>query len=377
VRAAWAATVGSARQDGGVAARSRPLSLRALNRTLLARQSLLERRAIPLVRVLETVGGLQAQDPVAPLFGLLSRLDGFAAEQLARAVHERRVVRGTLMRGTVHLVSARDYLRLEPATGPLVRDLHRRYLRDRADLGDVSALAAEAMELASEPMSTAALQERFGDDGWWRIRREGRFLHAPVEGERSGFGRRALFVSADAWLGARPEASADAALELLVRRGIAGFGPMTLADLAAWSGLAAAKLRPAVEAMDLVERRDADGRALLDLPRRPVVDADAPAPPRLLAPFDNAILSHADRTRIIDDDARRTVIRGGIVDAVFLVDGFVRGRWRVARTKRAATLTLEAFGPIPRAHRGPLRDEAERTLAFAHPDADSRTVRGA
>jgi hypothetical protein len=359
-----------------MAARGRVLTIADLNRTLLARQLLLERRAMPLVRALEVVGGLQAQDPVAPLFGLHSRLEGFAAEQLARAVHERRVVRGTLMRGTVHLVSARDYLRLEPATGPLVRELHRRYRRERADLGDVSALAAEAMAVVTRPMSTAELNERFGEDGWWRIRREGRFLHAPVEGERGGFGRRALFVSADAWLGAAPEAPAEEAVALLVRRGLGGFGPMTIADLAAWSGLSAAALRPAVEALALVRRRDEEGRELLDLPRRPVVDGDAPAPPRLLAAFDNTILSHADRTRVIDDEARRIVIRGGIVDPAVLVDGFVRGRWRYTRARRSAELVVEPFGPIPRAHVRAVRDEAERTLAFAAPDADRRTVRG-
>jgi hypothetical protein len=360
----------------GMPPRARALTLATLNRTLLARQLLLERRAMPLGRALEAVGGLQAQDPVAPLFGLLSRLDGFAPGQLARAAHERRVVRGTLMRGTVHLVSARDYLTLEPATGPLVRELHRRYQRERADLGDVSALAAEAMAVATEPMSTAALRERFGEDGWWRVRREGRFLHAPAEGERSGFGRRALFVSADAWLGAAPAASLDEALAHLVRRGLGGFGPMTLADLAAWSGLSATTLRPAVEAADLVRRRDEDGRELLDLPRRRIVDGDAPAPPRLLAAFDNTILSHADRTRVIGDDTRRTVIRGGIVDPVLLVDGFVRGRWRVRRTTRSAELVVERFTPIPRAHARAAREEAERTLAFVAPDAGRRTVHG-
>lgn len=360
-----------------MAGRSRALTLRALNRTLLARQLLLERRAMPVVRALEAVAGLQAQDPVAPLLGLHSRLERFAAEDLARAAHERRVVRGTLMRGTVHLVSARDYLRLEPATGPLVRELHRRYRRDRADLGDVTAMTAEAMAMAAEPTSTAALRERFGEDGWWRVRRAGRFLHAPVEGERGGFGRRGLLVSADAWLGAAPDASRADALEHLIRRGLGGFGPMTLADLAAWSGLSAATLRPALDGMTLVRRRDEQGRELLDLPRRPLVDADAPAPPRLLAAFDNTILSHADRTRVIDDDARRTVIRGGIVDPVVLVDGFVRGRWRVARAARSAELVVEALGPIPRGHARALRDEAERTLLFAAPDADRRSVRGA
>jgi len=359
-----------------MAPRAGALTLADLNRTLLARQLLLERRAMPLARALEAVGGLQAQDPVAPLFGLLSRLERFAAEHLGRAVHDRRVVRGTLMRGTVHLVSARDYLALEPATGPLVRELHRRYMRDRADLGDVSGLTAQAMALATEPMSTAALNERFGEDGWWRIRREGRFLHAPVAGERSGFGRRALFVSADAWLGAAPAAPPEEALTHLIRRGLGGFGPMTLADLAAWSGLSAVTLRPAVEATTLARRRDEDGRELLDLPRRRVVDGDAPAPPRLLAAFDNTILSHADRTRVIDDDARGVVIRGGMVDPVVLIDGFVRGRWKVARAKRSAELTIERFAPIPRAHARDLRAEAERTLAFAAPDADRRTVRG-
>src|SRR4051794_19522534 len=148
-----------------MAPRARALTLAALNRTLLARQRLLERRAMPLVRALEAVGGLQAQDPVAPLFGLLSRLDGFAAEQLARAVHERRVVRGTLMRGTVHLVSASDYLALEPAVGPMVRQLHRRYRRDRAELGDVSRGTAGAMAPPPRAESTPALDGGLGGGG--------------------------------------------------------------------------------------------------------------------------------------------------------------------------------------------------------------------
>jgi hypothetical protein len=152
---------------------------------------------------------------------------------------------------------------------------------------------------------------------------------------------------------------------------------MTLADLAAWSGLSAAALGPVVERLTLMRRGDDDGRELLDLPRRPIVDGDAPAPPRLLAAFDNTILSHADRTRVIDDDARRRVIRGGIVDPVVLVDGFVRGRWKVARARRSAELVVELFAPIPQGHKRALRAEAERTLAFAAPDADRRTVRGA
>ncbi len=353
-----------------------PLTLTDLNRTLLARQLLLSRRAMPLVRALEAVAGIQAQDPVAPLFGLLARLDGFASDELTRALRRRTVVRGRLMRGTVHLVSARDYLRLEPAVGPLIRGQHQQYLRGRPPMPDAAERTREAMAMTAEPVPVAALRSHFGEDGWWRIRREGRFLYAPVEGPRGGFGRSALLVAADAWLRRAPFASGDEALAHLVRRGLAGFGPMTLADLVAWSGLPAATLRPVVESLALVRRRDERDRDLLDVPRRPVVRGDVAAPPRLLAPFDDAILSHADRTRVIDDDARRAVIRGGIVDAVVLVDGFVRGRWKVARARHSAELVVDAFAPIPRAHARALHAEAERTLAFAEPEAERRVVRG-
>jgi hypothetical protein len=349
-----------------------PLTPQDLNRTLLARQLLLERRAMPLGRALEAVAGIQAQDPVAPLFGLLARLEGFDAASLRAALQRRSVVRGTLMRGTVHLVSARDYRRMEPAVAPLVRV----NLRGRPPMPDVAERTREAMAMAAEPVTTAALRERFGEDGWWHIRRAGRWLYAPVDGQRGGFGRSAVFVAADAWLGGASFASPDESLTHLVRRGLAGFGPMTLADLAAWSGLAAASLRPVVESLRLVRRRDDRDRELLDVPRAPVVRGDVPAPPRLLAAFDNTILSHADRTRVIDDDTRRTVIRGGMVDAVVLVDGLARGRWKVARSKRSAELVVEAFGPIPRTHARAVRAEAERTLAFAEPEAERRVVRG-
>src|SRR3954454_22600752 len=209
------------RPVGGAGAARSPLTLTDLNRTLLARQLLLVRSTAPVGRALEAVAGLQAQDPGAPLFGLLSRLEGFDAGDLTRALHRRTVVRGTLMRGTVHLVSARDYLRLEPAVAPLVRDLHRQYLRGRAPMPDVAERTREAMAMASKPVPTVALRERFGEDGLWHIRRQARFLYAPVEGARGGFGRSAMFVAADAWLGGAAYASSDEAPAHLVRRGLA------------------------------------------------------------------------------------------------------------------------------------------------------------
>src|SRR3954467_13055897 len=155
------------------------LSLTDLNRTLLARQLLLSRSALPIVRAVEAVAGIQAQDPVAPLYGLLSRLPGFAGSPLTRALGRRSVVRGTVMRGTVHLVSARDYVRMEPAIGPLVRGRHLQYLRGRPPMAGVAERTAEAIAMTAEPVAGTALREHFGEDGWWRIRREGRFLYAP------------------------------------------------------------------------------------------------------------------------------------------------------------------------------------------------------
>src|SRR4051795_5339055 len=252
------------------------LTLTDLNRTLLARQLLLQRRSVPLVRALEAVAGIQAQDPVAPLFGLASRLEWFEASALTRALDRRSVVRGTLMRGTVHLVSARDYRRMEPAIAPLIRG---QYLRGRPPMPDVAERTAEALGVGVGPMPSATLRERFGEHGWWRIRRAGRWLYAPVAGQRSGFGRSARFVAAEAWLGGAPFASLDDSLAHLARRGLAAFGPMTLADLAAWSGLPVATLGPVVESLRLVRRRDAEGRELLDVPRAVVASGDVPAPP--------------------------------------------------------------------------------------------------
>src|SRR4051812_49648692 len=150
------------RPVGSAGAARSPLTLTDLNRTLLARQLLLVRSTAPVGRALEAVAGLQAQDPVAPLFGLLSRLEGFDAGDLTRALHRRTVVRGSLMRGTVHLVSARDYLRLEPAVRPMIADLHRQYLRGREPMADeaVAGITPAALSLAAPPGAPPGLRRR-------------------------------------------------------------------------------------------------------------------------------------------------------------------------------------------------------------------------
>jgi hypothetical protein len=147
-----------------------------------------------------------------------------------------------------------------------------------------------------------------------------------------------------------------------VRRYLAAFGPATRADIAEWSGLRVRDFAPALDALEPLRRfRDERGRELIDLPRSPLPAADTPASVRLLPRFDNLVLSHADRTRVISDEHRRVVIHGaGIVEATFLVDGFVAGTWRVEKGR----VSLEPFAPLPRTTRRELEDEAARLHAW-------------
>ena len=338
----------------------RVLTLRELNRALLARQLLLERARLPVTRAIERLAGLQAQEPAPPFMGLWTRLEGFERGELVDALHRRRVVKATLMRGTLHLVTARDFALLAPATTPMVQALWRSYLRDRAEIANAHELTERALEFATEPRTNAEMREFLGgDDPWWRIRRHGLFVHVPGD-EPWAFPRRPRFVAARAWLD-RPLADPETSRSHLVRRYLAAFGPATVSDVAAWSGLTVAELRPIVERMRLRRFRDERGRVLFDVPGAPLPDAATPAPPRLVPAFDNLILSHADRTRVIADDHRRVVIDGGIVDPVLLVDGFVAGRWRLV----GGAVELDAFERLPRAVERALRREGERLAAFA------------
>jgi uncharacterized protein YcaQ len=340
----------------------RVLTVRELNRALLARQLLLERSHLPLTRALERVAGLQAQDPRAPYFGLWTRLDGFSPADLTRAVERRRVVKTTLMRGTLHLVTARDYVRFAPALQQMVQELWRSYLRSRGEVADVESLARRASAFADRPRSSTELRDFLGgEDEWWRVRRHVLLVHAPT-GATWAFGRGPSFVAAEHWLAGPNPSARDGTIHLL-RRYLAAFGPATLQDAATWSGLTLATLRPVAESLAprLRHFRDERGRPLLDIRGGPLPPADTPAPPRLLPPFDNAILSHTDRTRILRDEHRRTVIRAGIVDPVFLVDGFVAGRWRFENGR----IALEPFAPLTPAVQRRLAQEGERLASFA------------
>jgi hypothetical protein len=338
--------------------RVRTLTLRELNRATLARQLLLERRRVGLIPAVERLAGLQAQWAPAPYVGLWTRVEGFHREALERALLSRRIVRAVLMRGTIHLVSLADYGRFGAAVGPPP------WLRsDAADLGD--RLHTSIREFGRVPRTRAEVMEylarehgvdtRNAEAAWYALRTRSRLTHAPESGLWRQNGRT-RYVSIE-----HPPADPATARNHLVRRYLAAFGPATRADIAVWSGLRVRDFEPALEAVEPLRRfRDEQGHELYDLPRAPLPDAGAPAPVRFLPRFDNLVLSHKDRTRVLPEAYRPAVIDGGWVRSTFLVDGAVAGAWEV----EGGRVRIEPFAPLPRTARRDVEDEAARLEAW-------------
>lgn len=345
------------------------LTRRQLNRALLERQLLLRRAEMPVLDAIEHVAGLQAQEPPAPYFGLHARLDGFAPADLEKLLEDRRAVRLGMMRWTLHLVSARDCLAWQPLLQPDLRAKMYSSLRRSlpgVDLDDLARAAAEVFA-ANEPISVRdaarAIGDRFpeADPTYlsYAIPALVPLVQVPPRGlwRRSG---RALLTPAAAWLG-RPLTD-PAPAEELVRRYLRAFGPATVSDMRAWSGMRG--LRAVFERMrpELRTFRDERGRELFDVPDGPLPDPETPAPPRFLADFDNAVLGHDDRSRIIDDAYRRYVVEGY---RFFLVDGMVRGRWRTEGTGPRAKIVVEPFARLTRDERRAVDAEARRVRDLA------------
>lgn len=349
----------------------RVLTARELNRATLARQLLLRRQRLPVPLALERVGGLQAQKVTSPYLGLLARLDGFNHTGLTRALEGRHAVKATLMRGTLHLVSAEDYLAFATALQPSLEVLWRRYAPD-ADRVDYAELVAATLEFAAEPRTGPELRDFIAglcgaepaaaENVWWRIRTNAPLLRLPPDGVWGG-GPRVWIGTAESWLGRRPEGDSAAATELLARRYLAAFGPARVVDMCQWSGLPAAPVRAGLELLEprLRRFRDEQGRELLDLRRAPLPPADTPASPRLLAMWDSSLLAYEERGRVLPDEYRKTVIdKRGDVAQTILVDGCVAGIWR----GDGARVRLEPFAPLPRGVARELAGEAARVEAF-------------
>jgi len=337
----------------------RVLTLRELNRTTLARQLLLERKKLSPKGLIERLVGLQAQWPPAPYVGIWTRTTSFRPSALERLLASGQVVKANVMRQTLHLVTPADYGLIRAAMSEANYPWETAQAKSLA--ASVRALAADGPVTGADGI--AHMEREHGLSGiaarraWraartrahllhhyetalWRARPEGRFValeepetHDPTE--------------------ARAE---------LLRRYLAAFGPASRRDLVQWSMMHVPMIQRALDRLEPLRRfRDEQGRELFDVPRAPIADPATPAPVRFLPKWDNVLLAWADRTRILPEEHRKTVIRpNGDVAQTFLVDGFVAGTWRVADGRVVVSPFARLDGSVRRA----LEDEAGRLEAF-------------
>jgi hypothetical protein len=358
------------------------LTVKALNRATLARQMLLGREKTTALKAVERLVGMQAQLARPPYIGLWSRVAGFRAEDLTRLVHARRVVRGTLMRATLHLVSARDYRVLRPLLQSMLSAELQRVMRARTAALELEPVVAAARACLEERPRTFDEVRAVLRKAWPRaderalgyaVRTHLPLVQVPAE-TRWGWPGAATFAVAEAWLGSPLPAAGD--LGALVLRYLAGFGPASPRDAETWSGLA--RLGATFEALRPRLRvfRDEKGRELFDLPGAPRPPRTRKAPVRFLPDYDNLLLGHADRTRVIPAAHKPRLATTNLrVLATYLVDGFVAGAWRIERSRSAAALLLEPFEPLPRGVRAELTEEGQDLLRFVEPDARTFEVR--
>lgn len=365
------------------------LTLRELNRALLARQLLLKRERVRVVDAVERLACLQAQWAPSPYVALWSRLAGFEKDQLTRPIERGEIVKATLMRATLHLASAREYPAYSVAT------LDGRFSAWRPPgapgIADLAKLRASVMRFAAKAARTrdeirdhisdvlpaaAARDERLRNWLLWAAITTSGLIWDP-SGARFDHRQLGRHVLAPEELRAAPQPAA--AHDLIVRRHLGAFGPATVGDIATWSSIRVPHIRAAIARLkDLRRFTDERGRELLDLPRARRPDPETPAAPRFLARFDAAILGHdaPERTRILPEAYRRQVIFSAEVWPTFLVDGFVAGRWTIAVRPKETIVELKPFKPLRRADRAALVEEGERLARFYAPDSRTHGVRG-
>ncbi|MFI7337367.1 winged helix DNA-binding domain-containing protein [Streptomyces sp. NPDC050085] len=347
---------------------TKPITARALGRATLARQLLLEHSPLSVEEAVDRLVGLQAQEVRPPYLALAARLDGFTPAQLSTALEERRLARLVTMRSTIHLHTAEDCMTLRPLVQP-ARERELRMFRNGlvgVDLPRLTALTREYVE--EEPRTPKQLRElllkEWPDADPQALTIAARACLPLVQATPRGLWRRSGAVrltTAEHWLGRPAEETPTADATIL--RYLGAFGPASVKDFQQWSGLTRTKdaferLRPR-----LVTFRDEHGVELFDLPDAPRPDEDVPAPPRLLAEFDNLLLSHADRTRLVRETDRGLNWQVNTVYLTFLIDGMLAGLWTLKETDSGSTLTLAPFRDPTRAQRDELVAEAERTAA--------------
>jgi hypothetical protein len=338
----------------------RVLTLRELNRVTLARQLLLQRKRLSPTKVIERLVGMQAQWPPAPYVGIWTRTTSFRRQSLERLLASREVVKATVMRMTLHLVTRRDYALLRAALSET--NFYEQTSIARRLAPSIRALASAGPLTSGEAM--AYLEREHGLTGrnaryaWRGARVRAHLLphHESAFWDASGpVGRYVALEEPE------PHDPTEARAEIL-RRYLAAFGPATRRDIVAWTMMHVPEISRALDRLEpLLRFRDEHGRELLDVPRATLPDADTPAPVRFLPKWDNVLLAFADRTRVLPEQYRKRVIRmNGDVAQTFLVDGFVAGIWRVENGR----VVPEPFWALPRSVRRELEDEAGRLEAF-------------
>jgi hypothetical protein len=359
------------------------LSTRALNRALLARQMLLERSDRTVPDALRHLFGMQAQAPWPPYFGLWTRLRQFDPHELGSLIESRQAVRIALQRDTVHLVTSDDALLLRPL---LAGFLERRLLTGSVyakrigslDTREVAAYGRALVEAEPRTMSElkTLLAERWTDhDGEAMVMVVRNLVPLVQIPPRGVWGKSGLprCTSLESWLGAELEAAPS--IETMVLRYLGAYGPASVMDAQAWCGQTRLggvfeRLRP-----QLVTFRDERDKELFDLPEAPRPAAETPSAPRFIPEFDNLLLSHADRSRVMSDAHRKAMwSRNGIVPGTLLVDGFAAGTWKLRQGKTEAVLSITLHTSIPAADRGAAEDEAWQLLAFAAPESTEHSV---
>jgi hypothetical protein len=360
-----------------VTGRADVLGPRALNRALLARQGLIERTRASVPDTIERLVGMQAQEPPDPYVALWTRLEGFAPQKLSDLISGREAVRAGLMRGTIHLVTARDLLAIQPLTLPILGGQFRSYFAKQLGAAVLEEVVEAGRELLLEAPRTRAelgrlLTTRWPDTGasilGHAVVHHLPLVQVPPRGLWGASGQATWALSSE-WVGGEPQPDIDR----LVLRYLAAFGPATAADVRTWSRITG--LRAVIERLrpELRTFRDERGRELLDVPDGPLPDPETPAPPRFLPQYDNVTLSHDDRSRILAGTGASGPFPTGRIIGSLLVDGFYRAPWKLD----GSTVRVERFALLE----GEGREVADTVEAEGHallellaPDDPARRV---
>ena len=348
----------------------RVLGRRELNRALLQRQLLLERLPLSAVQAVERLGGLQAQATSSPYFSLWARLERFERDELTAALRSRRLVKALLQRGTLHVATPKHYWAVSTVRRQLAPTLWppsgeaRLPAKEIARIAQLVAADLDGAELSLKEVQ--ALLQPHAREGvpatflWRRVQGQVPVIHVPPSGIW-GYGGHGVYTAAAGRVRGAPPAPEEA-FDQIVRMYLAAYGPATKQDIGQWAGVP--RMQPIAESLERLSLRtfaSEYGKVLHDVPRAPLPDPDTPAPPRLVPRFDNLVLSHADRSRILGDVApSRIVTNNGLVHATILVDGFVAGTWQLEQGR----VVLEPFGKLDANVKRALREESAQLEAF-------------